>query len=93
MKKEEETKIKKRNIAKLLTVVTPFQIWDRVELRSSHGLFDMARLVRIASSEIRFGSGSFMLGSHLTKSNLEHKLYIFIIYKIKKIVKIFSNIF
>jgi hypothetical protein len=40
-----------------------------------------ARLSRIASSEIRLGL--FRLASHHTKSNLEHKLYIFIIYKIK----------
>jgi hypothetical protein len=63
------------------------------QLRSSHVLFDMAQLVRIASSEVRFGLGSFMLASHLTKSNLEHKLYILIIYKIKKYVNIFNNIF
>jgi hypothetical protein len=49
-----------------------------------------ALLGRIASSEIRLGWASFKLVSRLAcryiKSNLEHRLYSFIIYKIKKYV-------
>jgi hypothetical protein len=50
-----------------------------------------ARLGHIASSEIRIGLGSFRLASHHTKSNLEHKMYIFIIYKIKNMYQKFKN--
>jgi hypothetical protein len=43
----------------------------------------------LTSPKISLNLDSLMLTKHHTKSNLEHKLYIFIIYKIKIYIKLY----